>query len=344
MTMRRSVSFFRFFALVGLLALLSACASERAPTSSKGATGAGSYKVGKPYQIKGIWYYPKEDYSYDETGIASWYGDDFHMKRTANGEIFNKDELTAAHATLPMPSLARVTNLENGRSLVVRINDRGPFSGARIIDTTQRVAQLLGFEKQGTCKMRVQVLADESKAIADAMRRYGSPAPESGGASSIESVAYTAASPAQTQPSQRIYQEPGPSQDSVQTFDEPSGQTASAAMSGRSGVGTSMSGASVQRQPLTVANVQPVPEVRQLVVTGQQQIYIQAGAFTNRNNAERMERKLRAVGQVRVADADVRGVRYYRVRVGPLPDVTSADRTLKQVNRSGAADARIVVD
>ena len=127
--------------------------------------------------MSGNWYYPKEDYSYDETGIASWYGQGFHGEKTANGEIFNKDELTAAHKTLPLPTLARVTNLDNGRSIVVRINDRGPFSGARIIDVSQRAAQLLGFEAQGTAKVRVQVLADESKAIADAMRHYGSPAP-----------------------------------------------------------------------------------------------------------------------------------------------------------------------
>ena len=94
-------------------------------------------------------------------------------RRTANGEIFNKNELTAAHKTLPLPTLARVTNLENGRSIVVRINDRGPFSGSRIIDVSQRAAQLLGFEQKGTAKVRVQVLADESKAIADAMRHYG---------------------------------------------------------------------------------------------------------------------------------------------------------------------------
>src|SRR6202012_592620 len=122
-------------------------------------------------------YTPSEDYSYDETGIASWYGADFNHGTTANGEVFNKNELTAAHKTLPLPTLARVTNLDNGRSIVVRINDRGPFSGARIIDLSQRAAQLLGFEQQGTAKVRVQVLADESKAIADAMRHYGKGSP-----------------------------------------------------------------------------------------------------------------------------------------------------------------------
>ena len=129
--------------------ILSGCASS-GPSSRTESGGQGVYKVGQPYQIGGSWYYPREDFSYDETGIASWYGADFHDHMTANGEIFNKNELTAAHKTLPLPSLARVTNLDNGRSIVVRINDRGPFSGARIIDMSQRAAQLLGFEKTGT--------------------------------------------------------------------------------------------------------------------------------------------------------------------------------------------------
>jgi rare lipoprotein A len=155
------------------LLLVSACASRGGGHGYGTATPTPTYKVGQPYEVSGDWYYPKEDYSYDETGIASWYGQDFHDHATANGEIFNKNELTAAHKTLPLPTLARVTNLDNGRSIVVRINDRGPFSGARIIDVSQRAAQLLGFEQQGTAKVRVQVLADESKAIADAMRHYG---------------------------------------------------------------------------------------------------------------------------------------------------------------------------
>ena len=167
-------SFTRLLAPFALCALLAACASQP-PAGGGPVTGEGHaiYKIGKPYQVDGTWYYPHEDYSYDQTGIASWYGADFHDHRTANGEIFNKNELTAAHRTLPLPTLARVTNLDNGRSIVVRINDRGPFADGRIIDMSQRAAQLLGFERQGTAKVRVQVLADESKAIADAMRHYG---------------------------------------------------------------------------------------------------------------------------------------------------------------------------
>jgi rare lipoprotein A len=144
--------------------IMAACSPQ--PSAPKAAGQGAHYKVGEPYQVAGNWYMPKEDYSYDETGIASWYGADFNRGTTANGEIFNKNELTAAHKTLPLPTLARVTNLDNGRSIVVRI-----------IDVSQRAAQLLGFEQQGTAKVRVQVLADESKAIADAMRHYGTAPP-----------------------------------------------------------------------------------------------------------------------------------------------------------------------
>lgn len=125
----------------------------------------GYYKIGSPYQVDGTWYYPAEDYGYDETGIASWYGPDFHGKPTATGERYDMNDITAAHKTLPMPSVVRVTNLENGRSLVVRVNDRGPFVRGRIIDLSRRSAQLLGIHAPGTAKVRVQILPEESKQV-----------------------------------------------------------------------------------------------------------------------------------------------------------------------------------
>ena len=115
----------------------------------------GFYKLGKPYQIKEKWYFPRVDTNYDEVGIASWYGKDFHGKRTANGEIYNMNSLSAAHKTLPLPVLVRVINLENGRSLVVRVNDRGPFAQNRIIDLSKRSAEILGFAKKGVARVRV---------------------------------------------------------------------------------------------------------------------------------------------------------------------------------------------
>lgn len=154
--------------------LLSGCASDRlnlgeySQRSIFSAKGS-SYKIGKPYKIRGQWYYPAEDYGYSEVGSASWYGEDFHAKYTANGEVYNMHTLTAAHRTLPLPSIVRVTNLENGRSLVLRVNDRGPFAKNRIIDISKRGAQLLGFQNKGTAKVRVEIMAEESKDLKQAI-------------------------------------------------------------------------------------------------------------------------------------------------------------------------------
>ncbi|AQS41619.1 MAG: Rare lipoprotein A [Candidatus Tokpelaia hoelldobleri] len=115
-------------------------------------------KVGKPYQVNGVWYYPERDPHYVRTGKASWYGAGFHGKQTANGEIFDLNAITAAHTTMPLPSYARVTNLHNGVALVVRVNDRGPFSSDRIIDLSQRAALLLGFTKRGLADVRVEYI------------------------------------------------------------------------------------------------------------------------------------------------------------------------------------------
>lgn len=114
------------------------------------------YKIGSAYQINGRWYQPAEDPHYDRVGVASWYGDDFHGKATANGEIFNMNDMTAAHTTLPLPSMVEVQNLDNGRTAMVRVNDRGPFAHDRIIDLSRAAARRLGFEQNGLAKVRVR--------------------------------------------------------------------------------------------------------------------------------------------------------------------------------------------
>lgn len=120
--------------------------------------GGGYFKIGKPYQINGKWYRPRRQPGYNRVGMASWYGDMFHGRLTANGEVFDMHALTAAHPTLPLPSLVRVTNLENGKVLVVRVNDRGPYRHNRVIDLSKRVASILGFKKKGTARVKVKYL------------------------------------------------------------------------------------------------------------------------------------------------------------------------------------------
>src|SRR5215472_13276447 len=130
-----------------------------------------TYKIGAPYTVKGVIYYPQVDYAYDETGMASWYGEAFQGRYTANGEVFDLDEITAAHTTLPLPSIVEVINLQNNRALRIRVNDRGPFARGRIIDLSRRAAELLGFERAGTANVRVRVLKEPSLVAAAAAER-----------------------------------------------------------------------------------------------------------------------------------------------------------------------------
>src|SRR6266446_4243822 len=157
--------------------LLTACASSGPEFGDNHRVryhrGQPSYKVGAAYQINGVWYYPRVDYGYDETGLASWYGEAFDGQATANGEIYDLNQLSAAHKTLPLPSVVQVTNLQNGRSLRLRVNDRGPFVDGRIIDLSRRAAQLLGFETIGTATVRVRIMKEESIEVAEAAMRGG---------------------------------------------------------------------------------------------------------------------------------------------------------------------------
>ena len=295
------------------------------------------YKLGKPYQIDGAWYYPKVDFDYNETGIASWYGPDFHGGRTANGETFDQNALTAAHKTLPMPTLVRVTNLENGRSIEVRINDRGPFVNNRVIDLTRRGAQLLGFEGQGTAKVRVQVMKEDSIILANkvggAQLAYaGEPEPGGtapkplaapagqvvtqvlpGGGQSAPSTAVTA-QPTVTQPANQQ-----PQSNSVVGLPKPSAAAAASAMPSLSG--------KVSIQPVKPTN-----------------IFIQAGAFLQQGNAVRLTQKLASLGQARVTQVQVGAQTFYRVRLGPIPEVEDADALLQKVIETGQPDARIIVE
>ena len=144
--------------------------------------GGGTYRIGKPYTVAGRVYVPEEDPNYRAEGMASWYGDDFHGRLTANGEVFDMASLTAAHPTLPIPSYARVTNLSNGKSLIVRVNDRGPYHGNRLIDVSNKAAELLEFKGNGVARVRVEYVAraplegsDDRQLVATL--RTGVPAP-----------------------------------------------------------------------------------------------------------------------------------------------------------------------
>ncbi len=194
----------RAFRLIVVLAAgtsLGACVTPRYATQGDKPTtpgGGGVYKVGKPYQVGGVWYVPREQPNYDEVGIGSWYGDAFHMKATANGELFDMNAVSAAHTTLPLPSVVEVTNLENGRKIQLRVNDRGPFVDNRIIDLSREAARQLGYDRKGVAKVRVRYLGPAPLLGRDAGVRYASakPAPPPSTADDGPLIAIAAGLPA----------------------------------------------------------------------------------------------------------------------------------------------------
>ena len=161
--------------LFAALLVLAACASGGVKPSPHARHEAPNphEKLGRPYKVGGVWYTPKNDPSYDARGVASWYGPKFHGRLTANGEVFDMNRLTAAHPTLPLPSLVRVTNLDNGRQVVVRVNDRGPFASDRVLDLSRAAAERLGSREAGLANVRVQYPGPAS--MREAITRLGDP-------------------------------------------------------------------------------------------------------------------------------------------------------------------------
>ena len=270
------------------------------------------YKIGNPYQVGGVWYYPERDLAYDETGIGSWYGDEFAGRLTANGEIFDPDMVTAAHKTLPMPSVVRVTNLDNGKSLVVRINDRGPFVAGRIIDLSREAARLIGYRDQGIARVRVQVLAEQTLRL-EKLAKDGNFTEITGDVSAMPTVAAVE----QPEVSMTATSSSGKTVDS----DVEDDNVSALELLARSRVG----------EVITVAPIET-------------QIWVQVGAFYAEANASNVLAKVEIVGAGQVSPVDVSGQTLHRVRIGPLSSVEAADRALDGVIGLGFSGARIVVD
>ncbi len=271
------------------------------------------YKIGNPYQEFGIWYYPERDLTYDKTGLASWYGEETAIlgRPTANGEVFDPKIATAAHKTLPMPSVVRVTNLDNGKSLVVRVNDRGPFAKGRIIDLSREGARLLGFVEKGIAKVRVQILAEQSLRLENLAKRGEFPTLSSSDQEEMPEMV-PAVKPAVnlTARSSKIKKK------------AKANKTQSALeLLAQSRVGK-------------VISVAPVDT----------KIWVQVGAFRVKNSAQTVLSKIRGVGRGEVSTVDHLGKKLYRVRLGPMDDVATADSMLEKIVNTGFTGARIVVD
>ena len=268
------------------------------------------YKIGNPYQVAGIWYYPDRDLAYDETGIGSWYGDEFAGKLTANGEIFAPEMVTAAHKTLPMPSVVRVTNLDNGKSLVVRINDRGPFVAGRIIDLSRGAARLIGYKDNGLARVRVQLLAEQSLRL--------------------EQLAKAGKFPELTGDAQEMPETEAVTQPRVSlTTRSSSKKTKQADVVQQSAI-----------ELLANARVGEVIEVAPISTN----IWVQIGAFHAESNATKVLAKVSSLGNGVVSSVDKAGQTLYRVRLGPIGEVKAADKLLDGVVNMGFTGARIIVD
>ena len=302
-----------------LLAVFAAGCATTAPQPRPSVTvppNTGVYRIGNPYQIGGTWYYPREQPDYDETGIASWYGPGFYGNLTADGELFSSQDLTAAHKTLPLPVNVRVTNLENGQSIVVRVNDRGPFAQGRIIDLSERAARLLGFFDKGTARVRVQY-------VARADLPNGKPQPF--GAGTPENVQNALpAVPSGTVTSDALAPVPGVK------LAPPSQTAATPPPPSATPVGLADAGALPNGQVTRV----PVPAVTHL--------YVQLGAFSNYQNAQRLAARVGA--DVKISTIQRNGQTLYRVRSGPFASTDEADQALTSLLNRGGADAHIVVE
>jgi rare lipoprotein A len=281
----------------------------------------GMYKIGNPYQVEGVTYTPRVDYDYVETGIASWYGNKFHGNRTANGEAFDMNTISAAHRTLPLPSMVRVTNLENGRALNVRVNDRGPFARGRIIDLSRRAAQLLGFEQKGTAMVRVEILPEESIAMARGM--------DGRAVAAVDNHPTPTAAPRMSVVSAELPPPPG-------------ARAAPQPTQNRQITAVAVAPPPATRTPAALEQVDG--EVSRVPVAPNPGMFVQAGAFSQYANAHRMEALLKNVGPVQISQVDGGSARVFRVRVGPVKSVAEADVLLARVVARGVNEARIVVE
>lgn len=304
--------------------MLAACAGEDKP---------GRYQVGKPYTIKGQVYTPSEREQFVETGIASWYGPGFQGKKTANGERFDMNELTGAHPTLQMPSLVRITNLENGRVLVVRINDRGPFSRGRVTDVTKKAAELLGFRNRGTAKVQLQLLGPESRALAEAARQGMD---TSNAEIAVNETGYLEPRFAAFMP---VVAQPAAS---VMTADMQSAIQPINVSTASYPAPVQVPAPQAQAVYTTAAATAPHGQLVHNVPVRATYIYVQAGSFRSEEKAREYIMRHNTGQQARVVPALIDGATYYRLQLGPIETVEKADALLNTLLRSGA-DASIIV-
>jgi len=317
-----------FLAVVGLAVMLNGCGESGngeklgprvIPLGQPVPKGGGRQMVGKPYKVAGRWYKPEAVSHYTEVGQASWYGELFHGRRTANGEIYDMNRLSAAHRTLPLPALVRVTNLSNGRTVVVRVNDRGPFSNNRIIDLSSRAAHALGYRKQGVAKVQVTYMGPAPISGDDSFERQFLAQQQWAHYASNES------GPKMAKPmALGSLPDPAPVPSPKPPVPSPRPQGSQVAS---------------QVASLQTASIAP-PQPPSVPASGS--FTVQAGSFSVQENAMQAHQTLGNLGKVDVSPVSVNGATYYRVQVGPFADKQSAEAARVRAASAGYTGARVV--
>lgn len=334
--------------LLAIGGFLAGCASDLHVVGNhhhRFRVGQPNYTVA-PYQVNGVWYYPRADYSYDKTGTASWYGPGFDGKPTSDGEIYDMNQLTAAHKTLPLPSVVQVTNLQNGRALRLRVNDRGPFVDGRIIDLSRRAAQLLGFEGVGTAPVRVRILKEPSIEVAEAAM-HG----QTGPTMLAEAPAAAVAEPRRPPPLLAAAGPPSLHAREVIAAPLPAASRPEAAAprpepppSTRPSSPPAFAAAPRHYWPTLIATAHAETLHLPVAAGRSERIFVQAGAFAMPGNAQRVRARIASLGNVEVLAMMSHGSALYRVRLGPVASRAAAARLLKKVVENGYPGARVVAE
>jgi len=337
---------------IGLLLAVAACGGQPRiagiPSGPRGpAKGSPGHpvsdwpvKIGNPYQVAGKWYYPKDDQNYDQTGIASWYGPKFHGLATANGEAYDMDMVSAAHKTLPLPSYVEVTNLDNGRRLVLRVNDRGPFVDGRIIDLSRRSAEILGVDRPGTAHVRVRRVYPNDN-VKLALREGQLPG---------ENVRYASAPAATPQTAYAQVEPPRP----VTPVARPMAPPASMPLPQATPLedsrpvqpATTRTDAQALNQielvNLPPSNTSGPPAAVAAPVTVREGVsFVQVAAVSDAGRAQWLAGFLKSYGTPVLQPI---GTGLIRVRLGPYTSMAAAQLALAKVQNAGYQDARIVSD
>lgn len=337
MLLRKTITYSAIF-------LLAACGRQEAPYKEVGV------KLGKPYEVNGVTYFPAQDDSYDKVGDGSWYGPGFHGKRTASGEKFNQNDATAAHPTLPMPSLVRVTNLANDQSVVVRINDRGPFHSNRIIDLSKKSAEMI--DLKSTKPVRVEYLKDETDAYLAAVKD----------GQKIDMVEYnqnniklaTTTKLAKIEEVQTISEEQAISVSDVAKIEQPIKTTIK--KSNNFLIADAQANDDVYSKEL--AQIKPQLQItkkldepkilgkikensiQKKAVTGK--FVVLAGSFSAEENAKNLAKKLSKQHGFSVEKAKISGKIWWKVMTGTITDKNKAEAILADIHKLGIGEARIV--